>query len=106
MRKCDVHTILAGSGPCFIENGTKQKTVQFEVKEEKCQLNYILDELKNVKVAKTNANRPMESKRLDIDEVNTRLEMNSAYYLVIKEEIMELNPGQSSEAKGVRIEIE
>ena len=76
------------------------------MKEEKCQLNYILDELKNVKVAKTNANRPMESKRLDIDEVNTRLEMNSAYYLVVKEEMMKLNPGQSSETKGVRIEIE
>ena len=59
-----------------------------------------------MKVAKTKANRPMKSKRLDIDEVNTRLEMNSAYYLVIKEEIMKLSPGQYSEAKGVRIEIE
>ena len=32
--------------------------------------------------------------------------MNSAFYLVIKEDIMMLNPGQSLESKGVKIEIE
>ena len=81
------------------------KKVDFEVND-KCQLNYILDEFKNMKVAKTNATRPMESKRFDLDDLNTRLEMNSAFYLVIKEDIMMLNPGQSLESKGVKIEIE
>ena len=106
-KKIPAHqVILAACNPTFMEDEKKVKKVEFEVKEEKCQLNYILDEFKNMKVAKTNATRPMESKRLDIDELNTRLEMNSAFYLVFKEEIMMLNPGQSLESKGVKIDIE
>ena len=62
----------------------------------KIKLNYILDELKNIKVAKGNAKRPMETKKITIDEVNVRLNLNSAMYLVSKEELMKLPPGDTT----------
>ena len=75
-----------------------------QVKEEQVEVNYILDELKNLKVAKSNARRPMESKRFEPDDSNVRFEVNSALYLVAKEEFTNLAIGQSEELKGVRIE--
>ena len=50
-------------------------------------LNYILDELKNMKVAKANLKKPMTIHRIEKDDVNTRYELNSALYLGLKEEL-------------------
>ena len=77
-----------------------------EVKEDNVKLKYVLDELKNMKVAKSNAKRPMESKKIEVNDTNVRFELNSALYLVTKEELMELVPGQSSMHEGTKVDIE
>ena len=56
-------------------------------------LNYVLDQLKNMKVAKVNAKKPVTTHRIEKDDVNTRYEFNSAVYLVIKEEIDKMEKG-------------
>ena len=76
------------------------------MKEVIVKVRYVLDELKNMKVAKLNAKRPMESKKIEVNDTNVRFELNSALYLVDKEELMELVPGQCSLHKGTRVDIE
>ena len=61
------------------ERVNTEETVENQVK-----LNYVLSELKNVKVAKLNARKAIEPKRIDIDDQNIRYETNSAFYLVCK----------------------
>ena len=46
-----------------------------------------------MKVAKLNARRSMESKRMNVIDLNIRFETNSAKYLVCKEELMKLKRG-------------
>ena len=100
-------------------NEVKEVKIIMEVKEEKdhvevkeengeqiIELNYILDELKNLKVAKLNARKTMETKKIITNDLNTRFEMNSALYLVTKEELVKLLPGQSVETKVAKIEVE
>ena len=70
------------------------------------ELNYILNELKNLKVAKMNARKSMEPRKIVTNDLNTRFEMNSALYLVTKEELVQLLPGQSADSKEVKIEVE
>ena len=85
----------------------KEEEVKYEeVKEEKLKLRYVLDKLKNMKVAKTNAKRPMESQKHEVNDLNVRFELNSALYLVSKEELTKLVPGQSALFKGVKVDIE
>ena len=57
-------------------------------------LNYFLDEVKNIKVVKANAKKPMTLTRIEVNDVNLRYELNSALFLVIKDEISELKPGR------------
>ena len=56
-------------------------------------LNYVLNEFKNVKTAKTNAKRKLTLDRKQVDDHNTRYEINSALFLVFKEEIETLTKG-------------
>ena len=56
-------------------------------------LNYILDELRNMKVAKANAKRPMKAHRIEKDDVNIRYEHNFAVYLALKEELDKMHEG-------------
>ena len=60
-------------------------------------LKYVLNEIKNVKVAKTNAKKGMGVKREVINDVNIKYEPNSALYLVLKEELSKLKPGDTIE---------
>ena len=60
------------------------------MKEDKVELNYILDEVKNLKVAKTNARRALIPKRKDIDDHNVMFELNSALYLISKDELLKM----------------
>ena len=77
-----------------------------EDKDDKVELNYILNELKNVKVAKMNAKRPMECTNIEVDDLNLRFEMNSALYLVAKEELLKLSPGQQIRSDKINLQIE
>ena len=72
----------------------------------KVKLSYVLYELKNLKVAKANAKRPMKAKRCTMDEVNVRLGANSALYLVSKEELLKLPMGYVTTEKGTKLEVE
>ena len=65
-----------------------QEPVQKEVN-----LKYVLNEVKNLKVAKTNATKKIELKRDVINDVNIKYELNSALYLVLKEQWSKLKPG-------------
>ena len=56
-------------------------------------LNYVLNEFKNVKTAKTNAKRKLDLDRKQVDDLNTRYEVNSALFLVFKEEMEILTKG-------------
>ena len=85
--------------------GLQEKDKDMKIKSE-VQLNYILDELKNTRVAKTNARKAMEPKRIDTNDINVRFEMNSALYLVSKEELMKLAPGQTALSGEVKLEVE
>ena len=89
-----------------VENNTKLVVKTAEIKEDKVKLNYILDHLKNMKVAKLNARRSMESKRINVNDLNIRFETNSAKYLVCKEELMKLKRGYTEIKNGVKIEVE
>ena len=73
----------------------KPQTEEFNPKqaEEKVKLNYILNELKNMKVAKANAKRPMKAHRIEKDDINIRYEQNSAVYLALKEETDKMEKG-------------
>ena len=56
-------------------------------------LNYVLDEFKNMKVAKANAKKPMAIHRIEKDTVNIRYKLNSAAYLVLKAEFDKMEKG-------------
>ena len=77
-----------------------------EVKEEKVELNYILDEVKNLKVAKANAKRSLDPKRNDIDDSNIMFELNSAVYLISKDELLKMTPGKPEVKSRVKLVIE
>ena len=61
-----------------------------------------------MKVVKTNAKRAMTVTRKEVDEVNLKYELNSALFLVIKEEMSELKPGRKffNESSKVVMEVE
>ena len=50
-------------------------------------LKYILNELKNMKVAKVNAKKTTTIHRIEKDDLNIRYELNSGLYLGLKEEL-------------------
>ena len=77
-----------------------------KVKEPVTELKYILNELKNLKVAKINANRPREAKRINTINKNVQFEINSAHYFVNKEELMKLSTGQCDQDENFKIEVE
>ena len=56
-------------------------------------LKYVLNEVKNLKVAKTNATKKLEVKRDVVNNVNIKYDLNSALYLVMKEELSKVKPG-------------
>ena len=64
-------------------------------------LNYVLNELKNVKVAKLNA-----KKRIKVDELNVRYELNSALFLTMKEEMTELKPHRKFHDESTQVWME
>ena len=55
-----------------------------------CKLNYFLDELKNMKVAKANTKKELTLKRKEVNDLNIRYELNSALFMVTKEELDKL----------------
>ena len=55
--------------------------------------NYVLNELKNVKTAKANAKRKPDVDRELIDDMNLKYKVNSAVFLVFKEEMDRLVQG-------------
>ena len=59
-------------------------------------------------MAKVNAKKDMAVKRIEVDEVNTRYELNSALFLVMKEEMIELKPNRKfyDESTQVWMEVE
>ena len=57
-------------------------------------------------MAKINAGKPIEPKIIDTNELNVRFEMNSSLYLVSKEELMKLVPGQTAQSNNVNFEVE
>ena len=69
-------------------------------------LNYVLDELKNMKVNKANTKKDMELKKIEIDELNFRYELDSALFLVAKEELVKMKPGDKFVDKDVGIQME
>ena len=69
-------------------------------------LNYILDEFKNVKVIKANAKREMTVTRNEVNDLNLRYNLNSALFLVIKEEMSELKPGRKFYNDSSKVEME
>ena len=69
------------------------KLVVKEPEKKEVNLKYVLNEVKNLKVAKTNATKKLELKRDVINDVNIKYETNSALYLVLKEEHSKLKPG-------------
>ena len=58
-------------------------------------MNYIMNQLKNMKVAKVNAKRPMTVRRMETNDVNIQYELNSANYLALKEEIDSMGAGHT-----------
>ena len=79
-----------------------------KVEKKVVKLNYVLDQLKNMKVAKVNAKKPMTTHWIEKDDVNTRYEFNSAVYLVVKEEIDKMERGYtwSDNDTNVKMSIE
>ena len=69
-------------------------------------LKYVLNEVKNLKIAKTNATKSMLLKRDTINDVNIRYEPNSALYLVLKEEITQFKPGHILESRDKQVVAE
>ena len=61
----------------------------------KLKVNYSLNKVKNLEVAKSNAERPIKISRFVTDDQNIRYEMNSGQYLHIKEEMIQYTKGQS-----------
>ena len=59
-----------------------------------------------MKVAKTNAKKSLHPKRNDIYDMNIMFDLNSAVYLVSKEELSKMTPGNPEEKNGVRIVVE
>ena len=90
----------------FIKHEVESQGEKEEPEEDQVKLNYILDNLKNLKVAKLNTRKQIEPKRIEIDDQNIRYETNSAFYLVCKEELMKLNKGYSEVNNGIRLEVE
>ena len=68
-------------------------------------LKYVLNELKNLRVARENAKRSMEPQKETTDDVNILLNLNSAHYLAVKEELSKLDPGSFSELNNVKMEL-
>ena len=64
-----------------------------EESENVVKLDYVLDEFKNMKVAKANAKKPMTIHRIETDTLNIRYELNSAVYLALKEEFDTMEKG-------------
>ena len=72
------------------------KTENIKVEEvNKVKVKYSLNKVKNLEVAKANAERPIKIARCITDDQNIRYEMNSGQYLHIKEEMMQYRKDQS-----------
>ena len=69
-------------------------------------LNYVLDELKNMKVAKANAKRDMTLKRKETNDLNIRYDLNSALFLVTKEELDNLRHEEKYVENDVELKVE
>ena len=71
-------------------------------------LNYVLNEFKNVKTAKANAKRKPDIVRELINDLNLKYKVNSAVFLVFKEEMDRLVQGNidRSDDTGVMMEVE
>ena len=70
-------------------------------------LDYVLNELKNVKTAKANSKRPMTVERNVINDLNTRYNLNSSLFLVVKEDIDKFQEGNQfhNDVSGVSLEV-
>ena len=87
------------------EHFIKKEPANMEVEAEKVELDYILDEVKNLEVAKTNARTALNPKRNDIDELNIKIELNSAVYLISKDELLTITIGQPEEKAIVKLKV-
>ena len=87
---------------------TDEQELEYKQKYKIIKLNYIMNELKNMKVAKTNAKRPMTVHRSETNDTNIQYELNSGIYLVIKEEVDNMTNGYtwSDNDQGVKMIIE
>ena len=77
-----------------------------ELPQREVNLKYVLNEVKNLKIAKTNATKSMILKRDTVNDVNIRYEPNSALYLVLKEEITQFKQGRTLSSKDDRVVAE
>ena len=75
------------------KNDIPAKPVVKEQIQKEANLKYVLNEVKNLKVAKTNATKKLEVKREVVNDLNIKYELNSALYLVQKEELSKLKRG-------------
>ena len=85
------HHMVSDHGDSKIDNPTNP--VVKEPVQKEANLKYVLNEVKNLKVAKTNATKKLEVKREVVNDLNIKYELNSALYLVAKEELIKLKPG-------------
>ena len=97
MEKADI------TGNVVVKDKEKDPTAATTIK-----LDYVLNELKNVKTAKANAKKVMPAKRIVINDLNTRYELNSALFLVVKEDFEALHEGSSfhNDQNGVEMKVE
>ena len=82
------------------------KSEKIEIEEvNKVKVKYSLNKIKNLEVAKSNAERPVKISRFITDDQNIRYEMNSGQYLHIKEEMIQYRKGQSETSENGEVTI-
>ena len=71
----------------------------------KIKVNYSLNKIKNLDVAKVNAVRPIKLARLVTDDLNLRYELNSGQYLHIKAEVMKFSKTETETSDDGKVTI-
>ena len=66
-------------------------------------LDYVLNELKNVKTAKDNAKKDFTVERNVVNDLNLRYNLNSALFLVLKEDVEQIKEGTNYHNNNSRV---
>ena len=83
------------------EHKTKDSNLSKEIK-----VKYSLNKVKNLEVAKANTARSFALNRIISDDINTRYELNSGLYLVIKDKMKTYKKGDVETTKEIDIIVE